>query len=306
MELLKRGLKLTHLRIVAALSETGQIGLAAARLGITQPAASRLLAEVDALTGHPVHQRTGRGVTLTPEGTALARRAARVLAEISDAGREIDELAGGATGHVRIGSVTGPALDRVLPALRAARLSLPGITAEVEVATSDVLGDQLLSGRLDFTLARLPQGADPALFDISLIGSEPVSLVVRAGHRLAGKADLQPADLMEFDWVLPGPGAILRQTVLARLAELGLPAPPGRLATSSFLLTLAMLQQSNAIAPLARAVATRFASGDAAPYAVLALDLAITVAPYGIVTRRAATLTPAASRIRTLILQTRP
>ena len=303
MELLRRGLKLSHLRIVAALADTGQIGIAAARLGITQPAASRLLAEVETLTGNPVHIRSGRGITLTAEGQALARRAARALAEISDAGREIDELANGAMGHVMLGSVTGPALDRVLPALRAARLSLPQVTSEVEVATSDILGDQLLSGRLDFTLARLPTDRDPSLFDIRIIGSEPVSLVVRRGHRLATHPNLQPAELMHYDWVLPGPGAILRQTVLDRLAALGLPEPQGRLATSSFLLTLAMLQQSNAIAPLATAVATRFASGPDAPYAVLPIDLGITVAPYGVVTRSRASLTPAADRIRALILR---
>jgi DNA-binding transcriptional LysR family regulator len=299
---LRRGLKLAHLRMVASLAETGQIGLAAASLGITQPAASRLLAEVERITGHVVHVRAGRGVVLTAEGAALAARAARVLTEIGLASRELSEIAAGAQGHVALGAVTGPALDRVLPALRAARLSLPQVTVEVEVGTSDVLAEQLLSGRLDFALARLPERR-AGLFDMDLIGPEPVSLVVRRGHRLAQLDVVGPEALMAFDWVLPGPGAILRQTVLARLTQLGLPAPPGRLATSSFLLTLAMLQQSNAIAPLATAVATQFAAGPDAPYAILRIDLGITVAPYGVLTRAGGQLTPVADRIRTLILR---
>lgn len=299
---LRRGLKLAHLRIVAALAETGQIGSAAATLGITQPAASRLLAEVERITGQAVHLRAGRGVSLTPEGAALARRAARVMTEIKLAARELTEIADGAQGHVTLGAVTGPALDRVLPALRTARLALPQVTVEVEVGTSDILAEQLLSGRLDFALARLPAvGGD--LFDMVPIGPEPVSLVVRRGHRLAGVAELLPTALMEFDWVLPGPGAILRQTVLARLAQLGLPQPPGRLATSSFLLTLAMLQQSNAIAPLATAVAGRFARETDAAYAVLDVDLGITVAPYGLLTRAGGRPTPVAERLRAMILR---
>lgn len=305
MDLLKRGLKLSHLRMVAALAQRGQIGVAAADLGITQPAASRLLGEIEQMTGHPVHLREGRGVVLTPEGQALARRALRILSELTDAGRDIAESASGAQGHVALGSVTGPALDRVLPALRAARLSLPHVSVEVEVATSDILADQLLSGRLDFALARLPPGRDPALFDLALIGPEPVSLVTRFDHRLAGASDLRPRDLMAYDWVLPGPTAILTRTVRERLADLGLPDPPGRHATSSFLLTLALLQQSNAIAPLATAVATRFSTGPGAPYAILPIDLGITVAPFGILTRAGSHLPPAAERLRALILQQR-
>ena len=248
-----------------------------------------------------MHLRAGRGISLTPAGQALARRAARALLEISEAARDIGDMADGSSGHVRLGSVTGPAMDRVLPALRAARLALPGVTVEVEVNTSDSLGEQLLAGRIDFALARLPGGRDPALFDLTLLGDEPVCLVVRRGHRLAQDPALTPAKLMDYDWVMPGPGTILRQAVLARLADLGLREPPGRLATSSFLLTLAMLQQSNAIAPLANAVAASFAQTPDAAYAVLPIDLGIRVAPYGLITRAASRLPPAAERIRGLI-----
>ena len=299
--LLRRGLKLAHLRLMAALGETGAIGLAAARLGVTQPAASRLLAEVEDLVGHPLHARSGRGIQLTPGGEALARRAARALAEVASAEREMGDLGRGLSGHVRLGAVTGPALDRVLPALRAARLALPGVTTEVEVAPSEPLADLLLAGRLDFALARLPENRDAALFDLEPLGEEPVSLVVRPGHALARRREIALRDLLDYDWVLPGPGTLLRRTVLERLAALGLPPPPGRLATSSFLLTLALLRESNAIAPLATAVARRFASGPEAGLVVLALDLGIGVPAFGLMTLRGTRLTPAAGRLRDLV-----
>lgn len=299
-DLLRRGLKLSHLRLLAALLETGQLGLAAARLGVAQPAASRLLAEVERITGHPVHSRTGRGLTLTPTGQALAHRAARIVTELRDAEREVAEIAGGQSGHVRIGSVTGPALDRVLPALRTARLALPSVTAEVVVAPSDLLGQQLLSGRLDFAIGRMPEGMAEDLTLSAPLGDEPVALMVRRGHRLASLPRLAADDLMAFDWVMPGPDALLTRTVIARLQALGLPTPAQRLSTSSFLLTLALIQQSNAIAPLARAVCARFAGRDS-PYVILPLDLGITVAAYGLLTRTGATLTPAAARLAALM-----
>jgi DNA-binding transcriptional LysR family regulator len=301
MDLLARGLKLSHLRILSALSRTGQIGLAAAQTGMTQPAASRLLAEIEVLTGHPVHRREGRGIALTDAGARLATRATRILAELTDAGRDLSDASNGTTGHVALGSVTGPALDRVLPALRAARLALPQVSVDIEVGTSDHLADLLLSARLDFALARVPPGRDAALFDLYPVGPEPVSLITRAGHALTRQPDPTPQDLLAFDWLLPGPQAILTQTVQARFAALGLPAPPGRVSTSSFLLTLALIQQSNAIAPVASSVAQNFA-GPHSPYAILPLDLGLTVAPYGLMTRAGATLPPAARRLRDLIL----
>ncbi len=301
MDLLARGLKLSHLRLLAALARTGRIGLTAADLGITQPAASRLLAEIGTLTGHPVHRRDGRGIALTEAGQSLAARGARILAELADAGRDLSDSAEGTRGHVALGAVTGPALDRVLPALRTARLALPRVTVEVEVGPSDLLADLLLAARLDFALARVPEGRDPALFDLRPIGPEPVSLVTRAGHALTGRPDLCPEDLLAYDWVMPAPDAILTRSVRARLSALGLPDPPGRLSTSSFLLTLALIRQSNAIAPLATAVARRFAE-PGSPYAVLPLDLGLTVAPFALLTRAGAALPPAACRLRDFIL----
>lgn len=295
--LLKRGLKLRHLQLLASLQETGQLGLAAENLGMAQPAASRLLSEIEDIIGHPVHARVGRGLSLTEVGASLARRASRVLIELRDAEREISGIAAGAKGHVRIGSVTGPAMDRVLPALRHARLALPEVTAEVYVAPSDLLCEQLLNGRLDFVVGRLPSDQSPDLFDVHLLETEPVSLLVRRGHHLAGLATIAPQDLMQFDWVMPGQDAILGRTIKARLAELGLPLPPQRLSTSSFLLTLAMMQQSNAIAPIARAVAETFANGPDAPYVTLPIDLGIEVEPFGLITRAGSALPPVVTRM---------
>lgn len=296
-----RGLKLSHLRLLAALLETGQIGQAAEGLGITQPAASRLLAEVERIAGRPVHRRTGRGMALTEVGLALARRAARVQAELQDAARDLAEVGSGQSGHVRIGAVTGAAMELVLPALRAARLTLPQITAEVVVAPSDLLAQQLLSGRIDFALARRPAGPDRALIDETRLAAEPVALIARRGHPLDRPGPIAAADLMAHDWVMPPRDSILTRTVLDRLSRLGLPEPPQRLSTASFLLTLALIQQSNAIAPVATAVVEAFNRAPDAPYIRLPADLGIEVEPFGLLTRSGATLPPAAERLAGMI-----
>ena len=300
--LLQRGLKLSHLRLLEALSESDQISDAARRLGIAQPAASRLLGEIERIVGRPVHERTGRGAVLTPVGQALALRAKRIHMELRDAARDVNEIDMGMVGHVRIGSVTGPALDRVLPVLRTARMVQPKVTYEVIVGTSDVLVQNVLSGRIDFAIGRLPPGPERQLLQTRMIASEPVSLMVRRGHPLERLTPIEPAQLMHYDWVLPGPESLLSQTVIARLRALDLPEPPQRFSTASFLLTLALLQQSNAIAPLAHAVCAAFALGPDSPYAVLPVELGIEVEPYGFITRAGSVLTPAAGRMAQMLL----
>ncbi len=301
-DLLQRGLKLSHLRLLAALNENSQLGLAAARLGITQPAASRLLAEVEQIAQAPMHVRTGRGIALTAQGQVMARRAERVLLEMRDAAREMAEVGEGGSGEVRIGAVTAPALELVLPALRLARLTLPKIRADVTVATSDILCSQLVAGQLDFVLGRIPAAFAQADLTMIALGVEPISLVVRAGHPLAGRPGVDPAEVMNFDWVMPAANAPLSGAVLARLAVLGMGAPRQQLATASFLLTLALIQQTDSIAPLARAVAQQFAGAADAPYRVLDCPLGIEVAPYGVILRRGASLPPAAQNLIDLVL----
>ena len=295
--LLRRGLKLSHLRLLASLAETGQITRAAQAVGVAQPAASRLLAEIEGIIGHPAHERTGRGIALTPIGAALARRAQRVQMELRDAARDMAEIAAGGVGHVRIGSVTGPAMDRVLPVVRTARMASPNVTVDVVVQPSDVLCGQLLAGELDFVLGRMPDGPQRSLLDFSVIATEPVTLLVRRGHPLLRSAPLTKEALMHYDWVMPGPDSILTRAVLTRLRDHGLAAPEQRLSTASFLLTFALLQQSNAIAPLARAVADVFTRGGAAGFVELPIDLGIAVEPYGLITRARMALPPSARRL---------
>ena len=148
----------------------------------------------------------------------------------------------------------------------------------------------------------MPSGR-AAQFTGRVIATEPVLLVVRRGHRLANAAAVSAAELLDYDWIMPGGNSPLGLAVRAQLDLLGLPMPARRLSTASFLLTLALLMQSNNIAPLAEAVARQFAEGPDAPFAILDIDLGIEVAPYSLLTRAGSVLTPAATTLVNLMLQ---
>jgi DNA-binding transcriptional LysR family regulator len=295
-----RQMKPSQFRLMAALGEAEGLGQAADRIGISQPAASRLLAETEELLGLRLHERRGRGLRLTQTGEALARRAARIQIELADAAREVAEAATGNAGTVRVGAVTGPALSMVMPAIIDLQKTHPAIHVEVTVATSVLLCDQLRSGSLDFALAR-PGPADTML-EARLIGDEPLSLAVRRGHPLLMWPEIRTEDLLGYDWILGPDDTLLTQAVMARLAEVRLPAPTRRISTSSFLFTLALLNQTDAIAPLARPVVDSFSGSPSMPFVALPISLGLTVTPFSFVTRVGSKLTPSAQRLADAIL----
>ncbi len=277
--LLRRGLKLVHLRLVAALARTGQVSAAASELAMSQPAASRLLSEAERIAGVALYRRLPRGVELTAAGLHLGALAQRMLGDLDAASRDLRDLDTGRRGTVSIGAVTGAALEHVLPVLRQVRVTHPGISANVVVDTSDKLAPLMLSDKLDFYIGRIPGDIDRAAFVADPIGTEPVSLIVRDEHPLTRRATLRLEECVEFDWVLQPIGGLMRQTVENYLIERRIPLPERVVSTSSTLMMLALIASSNAIAPIARAAATFFASreglgGRIVPLAI-APDLAV-------------------------------
>ncbi|WP_172330935.1 LysR family transcriptional regulator [Mangrovicoccus sp. HB161399] len=302
-DFIRRGLRFSQLRLLVALKETGQVSAAASQLAITQPAASRLMAELERLSEARLYDRHARGVTLTEAGERLAGRARAVLSQLDDAHVEMQDLARGAQGEVRIGAVTGPALELVLPAIRELRVTFPEIRISVQVDTSDKLAEGLSVRGLDFYIGRLHENIDSRLVEMQLIGPEPVALIVRRHHPLTRSGPATLEDCLAFDWVMQPPGGMQRQTVEQYLLERGLSLPDRILGTASLLLTLALISETNAIAPVARAVARFFAESQSlgGNIAILDIDSDMSVAPYSLIRRRDRDLSAAAERVFALI-----
>lgn len=301
--LLRRGLKLTHLRLLATLAETGKISASAAHLAMSQPAASRLLAELDTIVGAKLYQRHSRGIVLTAFGERLAAWGKKMLRDLDIADREIVEMSAGDRGLVTIGSVTGPALELVLPVLRQIRVTHPGISTDIIVDTSYRLAEMLLMERMDFFIGRIPQDVDPRAFAANLIGAEPVSLIVRENHPLIRSGSNALAETVIYDWVLQAPHGLLRHTVETYLLERGLDLPNRVISTSSMLMTLALISQSNAIAPISRAVAQFFggSEGIGGRIAILPMASDLAVSPYSVLRSSDRPLSPASQIVHDII-----
>lgn len=306
--LLRSGLKLAHLRMIVALADHGQVSAAASVMNITQPAASRMIAEMEVLLAAPLLHRLPRGVALTPYGEVLARRARSVLLELRAVDREIDDLRSGKGGSVFIGAVTAPAIDLVVPAVKRVREQFPKIEINIQVEASTVLARELVASRQDFIIARVPDELDPRIFASRVIGTERACLIVRRGHPLLARGRVSLAELTGYDWVFQPSGSLLRRTVETIFLHNNVPMPERVLNTGSVMLTLVMVARSDAIAPVSVEVGQFLGGADglAGAIDILPIDFDIVVTPYSMIMVRDRALSPAARLVYEEILRELP
>jgi DNA-binding transcriptional LysR family regulator len=295
-------IKLIHLRLIAALADTGMVSAAAKAVGMTQPAASRRIAEMESLLDAPLCDRVSRGVRLTPLGHALARHAHSVLLHLAHAEREFADLRAGRRGVVSIGAVTGPAVEIAAPAMARVRAVAPDVEVDIRIDSSNALARELLASRLDFIIARVPDDLDPQAFESLPIGVEEASVVVRRGHPLLNRRPATLADASGYEWVTQPRGAPLRRAVDALFQAANVAAPGRFLTTSSIFLTMTLVAGSDALAPLASAAA-RFVGREGAPGKLAILPTAFTIAaqPYSLIVLRNRALSPAAQTVYDII-----
>ncbi|HAY48239.1 LysR family transcriptional regulator [uncultured Thalassospira sp.] len=298
--LFQRGLKLSHLRMIVAMEETGQISLAADMLKTSQPAASRLLSEMETILEARLCVRSPRGIEMTNAGRALARRARSMLIEIREAEREIEDIKHGG-GTVFVGAVTAAAVDLVVPAIRSVQSVNSLLEAHVSVGPSNLLIKDLLAGDHDFVIGRVPEDMDPRQFNIREIRSEKIRLMVRTGHPLLdATTPITLARLAKFEWILPPPGNLMRRTIEDVFISRHLPLPHSSLNSASLLVTLATLADTDAIAPMAEEVTSLLSSGGL--ITELPFDGMIEIKPYSLITARGHRLSPSAQLVSDHVL----
>ena len=293
-------LNLKHLRLIAAIAEHRQVSIAAQTLGLTQPAASRTLAEAETRVGVTLFERHPKGMQLTDAGEGLARRARNILDDLKDAADEVERLRLGRGGIVRIGAVTGAAVGYVVPAIRALKEQSPEAEVHVDVAISEELISGLLALRHDMILGRVPLRMSPARLSMQRARGERVQIVASADHAAAGRDEVSLVDLVGAEWVMQGPGAPIRRAVEEAFLNLGAPLPGKVINTASLLMALAQCHSPAVVTPVSQEVAHLLTAGRS-DLVILPVREPILVAPYSLITLRDRRLSPVAARCHDLL-----
>ncbi|MCB2101627.1 MAG: LysR family transcriptional regulator [Rhodobacterales bacterium] len=285
--------KLRQLRILVAIADHGSLVRAGRHLGISQPAVTRCLKELEDLLGLPLFLRTARGVAPTAFGARFIDHAKAMLAELRYAEEDLADVTEAHAGRVAVGTLLAAA-PRLLPkAVARLKAERPAITVTVVEGTNDRLLPALRVGDLDLVVGRLPEAPEDGL-DQEVLYTEPIRVVVRAGHPLAGRAGLRLADLADCQWILPLPETALRRQIEDDFRAAGVAPPAHPIESVSILTVRTLLLETDCVGVLPSQVI--LAEEELNLLRALPVDLRSTLRPVGIITRAGRGLTPAAQR----------
>ncbi|MFI6432332.1 LysR substrate-binding domain-containing protein [Rhodococcus oryzae] len=247
--LLDGRLKLRHLVLVDALTRQGSVVGAAAALHVTQPVATRSLHDLESILGVELYERGPRGITPTIFGEAFTSHARAVIAQLTQAGRHVVELADADRGTVVVGTHLAGSNVLLPGAIASLKVERPLLTVIVREGTPETLLVELEAGRVDLIVGRLTSPTDQSAIRDTLY-EESVELVTRAHHPLAELDSLTLADLADYPWILPGVETSLRRELEEFFARNGMPLPENRVEATSFLTVRQLLIETDMIAVL--------------------------------------------------------
>jgi DNA-binding transcriptional LysR family regulator len=285
-------LKTRQLLLLVALAEHGNIHKASQSLSMTQPAASKLLKDLEDALGVSLFDRLPRGMRATWYGETMIRHARVALGSLNQAHDELEAAKAGRFGQVYVGAITAPGLVLLPPAVALVKQEHPNLHIVLQIESSDVLIERLNLGKLDILVARLFAQHDKSQLRYEMLTQEPVCAVARPGHPLLSKRAPALRDTVDAGWIVPPSGSVLRHRFDLMFQEAGLQEPVNVIETASLMFTTKMLQQSDMVSVLANDVARYYA--DHGMLAILPMPLPCQMDAFGIITRRDRLLSPAA------------
>ena len=216
-----RNLTIRQLRSIRAIDKVGKISIAARNLGLTAPAVTLQLKQVEEADGILLFERTSEGMQTTIAGEAYVETAGAVEDILQQLEDKIDAIKGGKTGRLRLGIVsTAKYFAPYLVAGFAA--SHPDIEIVMTVGNREKLVEMLHSHEADiFLMGRPPKGMHLNSF---IFGDHPLVVIARPDHPLAGKRGISKERIASETFLIREKGSGTRISLEIYLGEI-----PGKL-----------------------------------------------------------------------------
>lgn len=284
-------LKLRDLQILFAVLQQGSMAKGATQLGISQPSVSEALANLEAILGVRLLDRSPRGVEPTIYATALLRRAHVIFDELQLAVRDIQFLSDRTAGEIRIGCPESLAAGFVPAVVERLSQRFPGVTVHVLSAqTGEQEFRELRDREVDLLLGRLfrPLTADDIVVDP--LCQDALFVVAGANSPWTRRRKIALAELMDEPWILFPPHSVSGSYIEAGMRALGQRLPERAISSYSMQLRFHLLSGGRFLTVLHGSV-LRF---NAERWSLRALpsDLRLPARPIGIFTLKGRTLSP--------------
>lgn len=211
-----------HLASLSVIRERGGLTAAAAILGTSQPALSRLIADMEIRLGAPLFDRSTRPWQMTTLGETLASQGSAVRVALSRASQSIDQFNGGTEGLLKLGG--SPYLsDAVLPPLIASfQKNMPDIRIDQSHAYTAQLLRQLRRREIDLVIAPVDtMDISQGLRSTRLLAAKNI-VTCRQDHPLTTLSKLPKQALLDYRWISPpmdSPLAADMRNVINRISD---------------------------------------------------------------------------------------
>lgn len=277
-----RRLRLKDLHTLQTVAEVGSMAKASHRLGLSQPAISKAVTDMEHAVGAALLDRTSRGVELTECGHLLVDRTRVVFDEIKQGVADIAHRSDPAQGLVTIGT-TEPVTAIVSEIIGHLVRKYPVIKYHIMIGDRDALEHALRQRRLDLVITRW--APSPTAVDLTsevLFRSSLAVMAERHHPLLRSRKKLKLGDLMGEQWTLSPPDSFLGRTGVELFGRHNLPLPPTTVTTISIYMRLNLLASSRFITLLPMQILRMRSSS--AWLRALNVDLGDTSAPIASIT----------------------
>lgn len=278
-------LRYKHLLMISTLGKCENLHQTAASMHMSQPAATRMLSEIERFLNCSLFVRTARGMHPTPIGTMLIEFADNALTRLDRCAEEVHRYKLGGRGQLTLGAIMGAAPDLVAQSIIEIKRKRPLLQIRLMGETSDQLVTLLEQGSIDLAIARYVTSIQHNQFDFEPLGNEKLVTVVRCNHPLI-QAELPPLkELLEsWPWILQPIATPARQALEKGLELEGLVSPRDIIECGSIFAALQLIQKSDALLVMAETVLKDHLT--AGLIEKLPLTLGQTLAPFGLLTRK--------------------
>jgi DNA-binding transcriptional LysR family regulator len=199
---IRRRLKLRDLDILMAVIDTGSMGKAAARFNMSQPAVSKVIADLEHVVGARLVERSRKGAEPTRHGLALVKRGKAVFDELQHGVQELDFLSDPTAGEIRIGCTEMVASAIVWPVLDRLSLQYPRMVFHVVAADAPVLHGDLVERKVELAISRIA-GPISQEEDAEILFHDRLVVATGVKNPLVRRRRLALADLAGEPWLLP-------------------------------------------------------------------------------------------------------
>jgi DNA-binding transcriptional LysR family regulator len=293
---ISRRLRFRDLQVLFAVVQCGSMAKAAAELGVTQPAVSEVIAELEDAFGVRLFDRSPQGTVPTIYGRALLKRGLAAFDELKQGIRDIEFLSDPTKGEVRIGAAESIAAAILPPMIQKFCDEYPGVALTIDAVPTPTLElPELHARKLDVVLARLsrPHVDDPFGDDLNveILFEDEAVIAAGANSRWARRRKIDLADLLEASWV--GTPAPTLTTIRLEQAfrDRSLPVPTMRVTTFSVQIRAHLLTTGDFLTAMPRSIMR--VNAECSGLRELPIRLPNPSFPVAVVTLKGRTLTPA-------------